>query len=182
MAVSKLDFLHRSTSRNRPEESASCLENSGEKLRLADEAPEVLQNSLKEFSANYRYLSVHLDADTQALRCVQRHPGRPCFSRGLLSEVLDLQLTLKAQFSGMARDQLPFHYLVWGSSLPGIYNLGGDLEHFCNLVREQDAEGLHDYARRCIEVCYLNATSLDLPILTAALVQGDALGLSLIHI
>ena len=71
---------------------------------------------------------------------------------------------------------MPFGYLIWASSLPGIYNLGGDLGHFCKLVRSQDAERLRAYAQRCVDVCYLNAQSLQLPVLTVALVQGDALG------
>jgi DSF synthase len=134
------------------------------------------EKDLRRLTTKFRNLDVRLDTDIEALLCSQLHPGRPCFSLGLLDEVMDLQVTLKLQLSAQTAKQLPFGYLVWASSFPGIYNLGGDLKHFCSLVREQDAEGLHAYAKRCVDICHLNATSLDLPILTVALVQGDALG------
>ena len=60
--------------------------------------------------------------------------------------------------------------------MPGIFNLGGDLALFVQLVREQDRSALVAYARTAIEVVYSNSTCLDLPLITASVVQGDALG------
>ena len=54
--------------------------------------------------------------------------------------------------------------------------MGGDLAFFADRIRAQDRAALAAYARACIEVVYNNATALDLPIVTIALVQGDALG------
>lgn len=169
MAVSKLELLRTSDLKDRQHcgfSQAAC-----KKTRALE-----LSDILRQRLASSKYLDVQLDADSQALWCFQRHPGRPCFSRGLMGDVMDLQSTLKLVLSDLAADQMPFKYLVWASALPGIYNLGGDLAHFCTLVRRRDANGLHEYARRCVDICHLNATSLDLPILTIALVQGDALG------
>jgi DSF synthase len=131
---------------------------------------------LNALSSRYAELGVRFEADTGTLWCHQRHRGRPCFSSELLKEVLDLQTYLQRVFAGVERARLPLRYLVWASSTPGIYNLGGDLRLFTQLIRSHDAAGLFRYAKACIDICYLNNVSLDLPILTIALVQGDALG------
>ncbi len=174
MAVSNIERLAYPTSRSAL--PANVVESSDQDAADIENSAGLLKDALERLTTEFHYLDVQLDADNRSLLCSQQHQERPCFSPGLLEEVLDLQVTLKLLFSGQAAPQIPFDYLVWASSLPGIYNLGGDLKHFCTLVRDQDSEGLHDYAKRCVDVCYLNATSLDLPILTVALVQGDALG------
>jgi len=176
MVVSKLELLRPSDLNERRRHSFSHNDNKRAQAPELDDPIGSLSDVLGQLSINTQYLKVHLDTEFQALWCFQRHPGRPCFSRGLLDEVMDLQLTLKLHLSDRIPSQMPFKYLVWASSLPGIYNLGGDLVHFCDLVRRRDADGLYDYARRCVDICHLNAKSLDLPILTVALVQGDALG------
>ena len=174
MAVSNLERLAYPTSRSAL--PADVVRSSDQDVANVENPVGTLKDALERLTTEFQYLDVQLDTDTGILLCSQRHQERPCFSSGLLEEVLDLQVTLKLMFSGQAAPQIPFDYLIWASSLPGIYNLGGDLKHFCTLVRDQDSEGLHVYAKRCVDVCYLNATSLDLPILTVALVQGDALG------
>lgn len=131
---------------------------------------------LRHLDENFNNLHVRFEPELKTLWCYQNHHDRPCFSMGLLEDVHSLQSTLKTLLDGMAADRLPLRYLVWASSLPGIYNLGGDLSLFCRLIRSADAGGLHDYARRCVDICYLNKTNMDLPIQTVALVQGDALG------
>jgi DSF synthase len=133
-------------------------------------------DALHDLARKLQHLDVRVDADLQAVWCFQRHPGRPCFSLELLEEVGELQAGLKRILRAQPRRSMPIGHLIWASSLPGIYNLGGDLAYFCDLVRAKDAAGLHDYARRCVDICYANAQSLDLPIQTVALVQGDALG------
>jgi DSF synthase len=139
----------------------------GEAHRLID---------LSTLNGRYSELNIRFEADNGILWCHQRHRGRPCFSSELLKEVLDLQNYLQRVFAGVERGRLPLRYLVWASSTPGIYNLGGDLRLFTQLIRSRDAAGLFRYAKSCIDICYLNNVSLDLPILTIALVQGDALG------
>jgi DSF synthase len=87
-----------------------------------------------------------------------------------------LQTTLQQAGVDLAPPELPLRYLIWASSTPETYNLGGDLGLFVDLIRDRDVEGLHRYAKACVDVCYLNAINLDLPIVTVALVQGCALG------
>jgi DSF synthase len=60
--------------------------------------------------------------------------------------------------------------------MPGVFNLGGCLPLFAEAIRRQDRATLQRYARACIDVLHTNAVSFDLPIITVALVQGEALG------
>jgi DSF synthase len=124
----------------------------------------------------YRHLTARFEPDLGILWCHQRHGERPCFSPGLLTEVLDLQTRLREAFFDRPRRELALRYLVWASATPGVYNLGGDLLLFTQYIRTGDRAGLQRYAKACVDICYFNAVSLDLPILTVALVQGDALG------
>jgi DSF synthase len=56
------------------------------------------------------------------------------------------------------------------------FNLGGDLELFCRLIRLGDRTRLLDYARRCVVGVHAFHVGLDAGAHTIALVQGDALG------
>jgi len=56
-----------------------------------------------------------------------------------------------------------------------VFNLGGDLDLFCRLIRAQDRAALLGYARQCVEVAsgfYNHADDIH----SIALIQGDALG------
>lgn len=67
-------------------------------------------------------------------------------------------------------------YFVTASRMPGIFNLGGDLPHFVELIRRRDRAGLLNYAYTCIDVQADRATNMELPYVSISLVQGDALG------
>lgn len=99
---------------------------------------------------------------------------RPCFTPTLLSEI-------STYFSGVKQDMRltqgqKYDYLVLASDVDGIFNLGGDLGLFANLIEQQDADGLLAYAVSCIEVLHANMSHLDSDLTTIALVKGDALG------
>jgi DSF synthase len=65
---------------------------------------------------------------------------------------------------------------VFGSKIPGIYNLGGDLGHFVERIRGGDVESMRHYAYECINVIFDNVHAFQCPVVTIGLVQGDALG------
>lgn len=67
-------------------------------------------------------------------------------------------------------------YHVIASRVPGIFNLGGDLDLFRRLVLANDRLSLLDYGTACIDVLYANITHLDQDLTTISLVQGEALG------
>ena len=125
----------------------------------------------------FRQLETRVDHKTGTFWCYLRPEDVPSFTHGLLRELSDMQRSILRMFEDRdAKAEPPLRYFVVGSRLPGIFNMGGDLAFFAERIRAGDREALAAYARACIEVVYNNATALDLPIVTIAMVQGDALG------
>ncbi len=180
-------------------ESVRSIQNSGPNSGLAKESPltDTQEAVVKPFRANghtvseksadqaswlenfseFRELNVVFDAEPGILWCTMSPVERPSVTLGLAHESRLLQRTLKdlAQSYG-PEEPFPIRYVVWCSDRPGIFNLGGDLRLFAELVRRQDGQALMDYAINCIDVVHANFTSLDLPVITISLVEGDALG------
>jgi DSF synthase len=103
--------------------------------------------------------------------------SRPCFTRELLHELRMLQDSVRAEYARRQREHgTRLQYFVFGSHTPSVFNLGGDLALFANCIRNGDRESLSSYAQLCVDAVYQQAISLELPIITIALVQGDALG------
>ena len=124
-------------------------------------------------SGSYDNLTVEIEPRSRTFWCHMRPKERPSFTPGLLADLATMQRGLKLMFVG---GEAPIDYFVFGSRLTGIFNLGGDLTILADRIREQDRASLVRYARACIDVLYTNAVGYDLPIVTIALVQGDALG------
>ena len=99
--------------------------------------------------------------------------GRPSFTPALVQDILDMQDRIQR----LARDPAnPVGWVVLGSRVPGIFNLGGDLTLLASKVREADSEGLRQYAYRCVEMCFRNATGYGASVVSVGLAQGEALG------
>lgn len=127
--------------------------------------------------SQYAELRVVADEQEGILWCYMDPKGRPSVTPGLARESRDLQRSVKVLFDDLETSGVrPFRYMVWGSKTPGVFNLGGDLRLFARLVRAQDRQALRNYAVACIDVVYANAISLELPLITVSLVEGDALG------
>jgi DSF synthase len=124
---------------------------------------------------DFAELDVSLDGESRTYWCMMR-PGEPSFRPTLLEDLNRMQRSLKRLFVDRAPADPPIRYFVVGSHAPGIFNLGGDLKLFGTLIRRGDRERLRSYATACIDVIYNNAVAYDLPIVTIAMVQGDALG------
>jgi len=67
-------------------------------------------------------------------------------------------------------------YMVSISEVDGIYNLGGDLDLFHQLIVSGDRAKLIRYGKVCIDVLYSCITHLKLALDVITLIQGDALG------
>jgi len=125
----------------------------------------------------FKELEVSFDDSTGVLWCYMNPAGRPSVTSGLVEEGRELQCSVKRVFEELSPSGLhPVRYMVWGSKIPGVFNLGGDLELFSRLIREGDQAGLVAYATACVDVVYNNIVGLGLPVLTISLVEGDALG------
>ena len=121
-------------------------------------------------------LDVHYETGTRSLWQFMRPAGRPSFTPGLLRDMTAaLNLVEQSHRAGGDAEE-PIRYLVLASKMPCIFNLGGDLPHFIELIAAGDRARLQWYARVCAEGQHRRAVGLGLPICTIAVVQGDALG------
>jgi DSF synthase len=122
-------------------------------------------------------MTIRFEPEQKALWCMVDHPERPCFTPRLLDQIRTLQTRLR---HGLAHtslsEDMPVRTIIWGSTFPGIWNLGGDLALFTRLIRARAAGDLRSYAYACVDAVYQNLTKMGLPVLTVGLVQGDALG------
>lgn len=118
-------------------------------------------------------LDVRWDAPSGTLWTYMTPADRPNFNRPMLRDFRRWQAEIRREFAG---PDAVLKYLVLGSKFPGIFNLGGDLDLFAGFIRAGDRGGLISYGRDCVSILHNNMKCLDLPIVTVALVQGDALG------
>lgn len=129
--------------------------------------------------AQERYLEIEIeyDAAVETAWCWMSPIGAPSFTPGLLRDLSAHQRLIRQIFDEAPADApFPIKQAVFASRLPGIYNLGGDLGLFAGWIRNRDRAGLSAYARACIDVLHENSIAFDKPVITVALVQGDALG------
>ncbi len=132
-----------------------------------------------QVTANTRYtqFSTRYDSETQSIWCWMHPRPRPCLNQILLCELDHFQARLKTLYTRQhASTQWAFKQLILASRSPDIYNLGGDLELFRQLIDDRDATRLREYAYLCIQLLHQNMNNLELPITVIALVQGQALG------
>jgi DSF synthase len=126
---------------------------------------------------HYENLELSFDPDNETLWCFMSPLGRPSFTPPVLRDITRMQHAVRRLFEARhAAGRPPFRYFVWGSNTPGIYNLGGDLAFFIDRIRKGDRTAMTRYAHYAIEAVYRNSASLHVPLVTIALVQGDALG------
>lgn len=103
-------------------------------------------------------------------------PGRACFSTQLVDDIIQYQGDLAGRLRAerdRSTGQLPHVVLASDSD---VFNLGGDLQLFCRLIRCGDRAALLDYARQCVVGVHGFHVGLDAGAHTIALVQGNALG------
>lgn len=132
--------------------------------------PSTLQADTNDFTQLTTYLDTH---NGIAWGYMHAQP-RACFTKQLLHELLLWGRHITQEID---RGTHSVDYLVCASSIDGVFNLGGDLDLFVQLIESQDRESLLKYAITCVDASYTVATHLHRPHLTTiALIQGDALG------
>lgn len=124
----------------------------------------------------FNQLDVTWDASAATLWCRMRPHPRPCFNPRLLAEITRLPQHIGQLGLDMDRLSAAPHFIVFASAVPGVFNLGGDLGLFEQLITRRDREGLARYAASCIAASYAVTSGYDLPFTTISLVQGTALG------
>ena len=121
-------------------------------------------------------LDAVLDHNAKIYWLYMRPEGCPSFTFGLVRDVKTSIDHLGQLFANSLDGEAPARYTVMASRMPGIFNLGGDLRNFANLIRNKDAAMLSKYGRACTEAQYERSIKMNLPVISISLVQGDALG------
>ena len=122
-------------------------------------------------------LDVQANAPQSVCWTFMQPRARPCFTVELLVGLRRMQRWVRQEYERRENTGASqIKYVVLGSEADGIFNLGGDLGLFTECIRTGNREALANYADLCIDVVYDAAVAMQLPIVTIALVQGDALG------
>ena len=123
-------------------------------------------------------LRVHYEKDARALWSRWSPEPRPCFNPALLADIRSYYDYIAASNGRIdcLGEEHEIEYVVLASAKTGVFNLGGDLDLFKQLIDARDRAGLLRYGRACIDVLYRNYVGHDLPVTTVSLVQGECLG------
>lgn len=121
-----------------------------------------------------KQLKTYYDEKNKAAWLFMKGQPRPSFTPELLDGISAYFDTIEGEMAASNGEK--YDYLISGSDVEGIFNLGGDLDLFSELIRQNDREGLLEYATKSIDLVYRNLTHLNSDLTTITLVQGDALG------
>lgn len=127
---------------------------------------------------DYSHLSVRFDSERGVLWTQLNPKDVPCFSLDLLGQLRIHHDAIEAygsRLTGNGHGQ-DVRYSVLSSLTPGIFNLGGQLALFRELIRSGNRDALLHYATKCIDVIHQRVHHFGSPLATITLLQGDALG------
>jgi DSF synthase len=140
-------------------------------------------NALVEFPllasiSDLQQIDVEFDAASSALYWWMRPAGRPCFNAEFLNEVNDFEGSLERHQGWISHEGRPrqVKVMVFGSRVPGVFNLGGDMSMFIQSILRKDRHALEAYSRLCVENMYRRVAGFNCEISTFSLVQGRAFG------
>jgi DSF synthase len=123
-------------------------------------------------TSSYQQLEHQYDANLKAMWFFMKATPRPCFTQTLLSELHSLFKDIEIE----NEQSESIEYLIAASGVPGVYNLGGDLNNFRKYILAGAKEELRQYAYSCLDLGYKCTTGFDQDITTIALIQGQAMG------
>lgn len=122
----------------------------------------------------YQQLKTHYDTKYKAGWFLMKGEPRPCFTPTLLNDLSSYLENVKQEMILSQGEK--YDYLIVGSDVEGVFNLGGDLNLFTQYIDERNRQGLLDYAIQCIDILYDNMFHYGQELTTISLIQGDALG------
>lgn len=136
-----------------------------------------LTTSLTFASGTFSEIDFNYDPNMRTAWCFMKPVGPPRFTLSMMDELNRLHLELaKAADPILNVDGAQPQFYVGGSRVPGIFNLGGDLEYFMKCIKQGVSEPLRDYARQCIRISHDMDYGLGERVITICVIQGDALG------
>lgn len=139
---------------------------------------EIVFRNNQLLEAKYSQLSTRFDAEPGILWTLFDQHSVPCVTPELLEDVHHhhAQIGQSAGSVLVGGKKHDIHYSVVASLTPGVFNLGGELALFRQLIRNRDRAALLHYATKCIDAFVPRYNHFNLPLATITLVQGDALG------
>lgn len=139
---------------------------------------EILPFRKNPLEIEYTQLSTRFDHDLGISWALMNPEEVPCFNQNLLGELRRYHQSVEDSGGRVWVDEMrhSIRYLVLGSKIPGVFNLGGQLELFSRLIRNADKNALMHYATMCIDAMASRIQHCNLPLITISLIQGDALG------
>ncbi|MGE5667018.1 MAG: crotonase/enoyl-CoA hydratase family protein, partial [Betaproteobacteria bacterium] len=125
-----------------------------------------------------RQIEVEYDQETLTMYWWMKPAPRPCFNAAFLEEVAEFEHKLEQHEGRMVHQgrQCKVDTAVFGSSVPGVFNLGGDLSMFIQSILRKDRESLTYYGNLCVDNMHRRMSGFSTDIATISLVQGKAFG------
>lgn len=134
--------------------------------------------ALANLHTSFSQLNIQYDADLRTVFSWMRPVPRPCFTGTMLEEIKTCDSLIESNggyVDSVGRVQ-QVDYAVYGSAIPGVFNLGGDLDTFVQAISRHDRQFLAHYAKICVDNQLRRHRGLGGRVTTIALVQGKALG------
>lgn len=138
----------------------------------------VVEFPLFDAQATYSEIDFEFSPESRTLYSWMKPQPRPCFTPGLLADIRRSEQQLELHQGHIAYRGAPqrVDWMVYGSRVDDVFNLGGDLSLFVQAILRRDRETIHEYARTCVDLIYRRYTGFGADITTIGLVQGKALG------
>ncbi len=127
--------------------------------------------------ANYQQITTRFDSEFGVMWSFMQPEPRPCFNKICLEDLLHYHHYVQnsnGEIFVQGKMQR-INYSVLASGMEGVYNLGGDLSVFRDLILAKDRAHLFEYAKLCIESIWI-LYNMQAPVTTISLVQGQAMG------
>ncbi|NOT65996.1 MAG: crotonase/enoyl-CoA hydratase family protein [Methylotenera sp.] len=138
-------------------------------------------NTIVDFNkysiSNFQQVDTRFDDEYGVMWSYMKPEPRPCFNMTCLNELLQYHNYIQnSQGEIISQGKVQkLNYSVFASSMEGVFNLGGDLTAFRELILAQDRAHLFEYAKLCIESIWI-LYNMQAPVTTISLVQGQAMG------
>jgi DSF synthase len=129
-------------------------------------------------TANLRQIEVEYDVETLTLYWWMKPSPRPCFNSEFLSEVEQFESRMERHQGWIQHGgrECKVENMVFGSRVPGVFNLGGDLSMFIQAILRKDRNTLSYYGDLCVNNMFRRVSGFGADVVTYSLVQGKAFG------
>lgn len=136
-----------------------------------------LDNFVSRLDPQFHEIDLAADSEYGILFTYMRHDKSLFVTEQMLREALTLHEEIRTHYETLTDlYNRPLRYHAYASRREGVFNLGGDLNAIPEIIASQQREKLEAYAYLCIQAIYNTIVTYELPVITVALIDGDALG------